>query len=107
MIACQFIFQPGVYDAEFTELDNSIEAFVHTLPGFVGIDKWQSVDDARVLNYIYYFTDMDAVKELARFQDHLKAKRQYARWYDGYKIIVSEISRTYGDGRLEGLTETG
>jgi hypothetical protein len=22
------------------------------------------------------------------------------RWYDGYRIIVSDVSATYGDGRL-------
>ena len=60
-----------------------------------------------MLNYIYYFADMDAVRELSRFQDHLQAKREYARWYDGYKIIISEVQRTYGDGRLRGLTEAG
>lgn len=104
MIACQFIFQPGEYDVEFTELDDSIDAFVQQMPGFIGIDKWQSVADAGVLNYIYYFTDMDAVRQLSQFGDHLTAKREYARWYDGYKIIVSEVHRSYGDGRIEGLT---
>ena len=42
MIACQFIFQPGVYDDEFTALDDSIDAFAKALPGFVGVDKWRA-----------------------------------------------------------------
>ena len=107
MISCQFIFQPGEYDDEFAALDDSIEAFAKSLAGFVGVDKWRAENGAPILNYIYYFTDMDAVRELARFSDHLTAKRDYARWYDGYKIVVSDVQRTYGDGRLEGLTEIG
>lgn len=105
MIACQFIFQPGEYDEDFTRLDDSIDAHARSLSGFVGVDKWQDVDAGSVLNYTYYFTDMDAVRELSRFHDHLAAKRQYARWYEGYQIVVSEVRRSYGDGKLQGLTE--
>ena len=105
MIACQFIFQPGEYDDEFTRLDDSIEAHARSLAGYVGVDRWRDTENGSVLNYIYYFTDMDAVRELARFQNHLAAKREYARWYQGYQIIVSEVQRVYGDGRLQGLTE--
>jgi len=24
------------------------------------------------------------------------------RWYDGYRIVISEVKATYGDGRLPG-----
>ena len=30
------------------------------------------------------------------------AKGQVRRWYDGYRIVISEVKATYGDGRLPG-----
>ena len=43
---------------------------------------------------------MAAVRQLAQFPQHLEAKGQVARWYDGYRIVVSQITATYGDDRL-------
>ena len=54
-----------------------------------------------MVNAVYYFTDMDSVAQLARFPQHREAKDQVDRWYDGYRIVVSEVSATYGDGRLD------
>jgi heme-degrading monooxygenase HmoA len=99
MICVQFIFTPGEYDDEFHRLDGVIEAFARSLPGFVRIETWQSADGLTI-NATYYFTDREALGELSRFPQHLEAKGQVARWYDGYRIVVSEVVTTYGDGRL-------
>ena len=53
-----------------------------------------------VVNAIYYFEDTASVARLARFPQHREAKGQVDRWYDGYRIVVSDIRATYGDGRL-------
>ena len=100
MILCQFIFQPGEYDDEFHRLDGQIDAFARGLPGFIRSQTWQSADGAMV-NASYYFESMAAVKQLASFPQHLHAKGQYQRWYDGYQIVISEVSATYGDNRLD------
>lgn len=99
MFAAQFIFKPGVYDERFNELDASIDAFALTLEGFLGVERWQSVDGA-VKNSTYYFNDMDTVRAFARFEDHKTAKAEYAKWYDGYQVIISEVKATYGDGKI-------
>ena len=31
--------------------------------------------------------------------DHLAAKARYREWYDGYRVLVAEVLRDYGDGR--------
>lgn len=100
MICAQFIFTPGTYDEDFHRLDGQIEAFARSLPGFVRVENWQSADGA-TLNAVYYFEDSASLAQLARFPQHLEAKGQVARWYDGYRIVVSEITATYGDGRLD------
>ena len=42
----------------------------------------------------------ESVAQLGRFPEHREAKGQVARWYDGYRIVVSDVRATYGDGRL-------
>lgn len=38
--------------------------------------------------------------QLGRFPQHREAKGQAQRWYDGYRIVVSDIRAAHGDGRL-------
>lgn len=97
MISCSFIFSPGIYDAEFHELDGKIDAFASSLVGFIGVDRWVS-DDGKARNSIYYFETMDSVRELSRYPEHLTAKENYKKWYLGYQIVVSEVVGSYGDG---------
>ena len=99
MICVQFIFMPGEYDDEFHRLDGAIEAFARSLPGFDRVETWQSADGTTI-NASYYFADREALAELSRFPQHLEAKGKVARWYDGYRIVVSDVVATYGDGRL-------
>lgn len=100
MICCQFIFKPGTYDDDFHRLDGQIDDYARALPGFDRVEKWVS-PDGDMVNAIYYFTDKESVAQLARFPRHREAKDQVDRWYDGYRIVVSEINATYGDGQLE------
>jgi heme-degrading monooxygenase HmoA len=104
MIICQFIFQPGTYDDDFHRLDGEIDAFARSLPGFRATETWRS-EDGTIVNATYYFDDMASVRQLSQFPQHLEAKDQYQRWYDGYQIVVSEVTATYGDGRLPHVTQ--
>jgi heme-degrading monooxygenase HmoA len=104
VIICQFIFRPGVYDNDFHRLDSEIDAYARSLPGFRATEPWQSADGA-IVNATYYFDDMASVRQLSQFPQHHEAKGQYQRWYDGYQIVVSEVTATYGDGRLPHVTQ--
>ena len=101
MICAQFIFKPGTYDDDFHRLDSQIDEYARSLPGFEKVETWQSVE-GDIVNAVYYFADRDSLKELSRFPTHREAQDQVHRWYDGYRIIVSEITATYGDDRLPG-----
>ena len=94
-----FIFEPGEYDDEFHRLDAEIEAFAQGLAGFIRTDRWISPDQ-RVRNSIYYFSDLAAISQLASFAPHKEAKANYKKWYRGYRIEISEVTTTYGDGNL-------
>lgn len=99
MICCQFIFRPGTYDDDFHRLDGEIDAYARSLPGFDRVEKWLS-PEGDIVNAMYYFADHTSVAQLGRFPQHRTAKRDVARWYDGYRIVVSDVRATYGDGRL-------
>ena len=96
MICCSFVFQPGVYDDDFHRLDGEIDTFARSLPGFVRADIWYS-EDRSTINANYFFSDHDAVRLLATYPTHLEAKSQVRRWYQRYKVVISEVTATYGD----------
>lgn len=104
MILCQFIFTPGEYDDDFHRLDRQIDAYARSLPGFIAVETWYA-DDRAIVNASYYFENTESVRELSRFPQHQEAKSQYQRWYDAYQIVVSEITASYGDGRLTHVTQ--
>ena len=97
MYAAQFIFTPGTYDDEFHELDQSIDDYAASHPGFRGSEKWVSPDGRRQ-NSIYYWVDRKSLSEFAQFPDHLVAKKRYSEWYDSYQVIICEVIAHYGDG---------
>jgi hypothetical protein len=47
---------------------------------------------------------MESVSLFARFPDHREAKDNYAKWYKGYQIVVSEVTASYGDGAIPHIT---
>ena len=98
MICAQFVFQPGTYDDDFHRLDGEIDAYARSLPGYDHVELWTA--EGGLVNAMYYFDDQDSVAALARFPQHREAKGQVGRWYDSYRIIVTEVKATYGDDRL-------
>jgi heme-degrading monooxygenase HmoA len=103
MLSASFIFRPGIYDEDFHRLNDSIDAYAHSLSGFIGVDRWFS-EDKKTKNSIYYWADRESLDQFAKFPDHLEAKSQYSRWYDGYQIVISEVKASYGDGKIPHIT---
>ncbi len=103
MFSAAFIYQPGEYDAEFHRLNNIIQAAAEAMPGYLGVESWQS-DDGTLKNATYYWSDLSALKEFSMHPSHLEAKRNYSRWYLGYHIVISEVIRSYGDGAFAHIT---
>lgn len=95
--AVQFIFTPGEYDDEFYALDKAIDDYAHSHPGFVGVDRWVSEDGKR-RNSIYYWADSESLGEFSRYPEHLVAKKNVARWYESFRVVVSEVRTHYGSG---------
>ena len=103
MYSAAFIWEPGTYDDEFQRLNAIIDEVARSLPGFLGVDAWQKADGTRH-NATYYWDSLDTLKTFSTHPGPLEAKRQYARWYNGYHIVVSEVLRSYGDGHFDHIT---
>jgi heme-degrading monooxygenase HmoA len=98
-----FLYHPGEYDETFHNLNAQIDAVALETPGYIGQESWKSADGSKV-NASYYWDNLEALQTFSRHPIHLEAKRQYARWYNGYQIVISEVVRSYGDGKYEHFT---
>jgi len=100
MISATFIFKPGTYDDEFHRLDAIIMAAALATPGYLGAERWWS-EDRSERSVVYYFESQEALRAFSRDETHLDAKRQSKRWYDAYRVVISEVISTHSDGFME------
>jgi heme-degrading monooxygenase HmoA len=103
MYSAAFIFEPGDYDDRFHELNALIDAAAQATAGYLGVESWRS-KDGRISNATYYWADLESLKTFSRHPKHVEAKREYAKWYRGYHIVVSQVLRSYGDGTMQHFT---
>lgn len=103
MFIAAFHWEPGTYDAEFHRLNDILDEVARSLPGFLGVESWQAQGSPRRCA-TYYWADRESLKEFSRHPVHQEAKREYARWYAGYHIVISEVLRSYGDGGFGHVT---
>ncbi|MEM7762951.1 MAG: antibiotic biosynthesis monooxygenase [Pseudomonadota bacterium] len=103
MYSVAFIFKPGELDDDFHVLDQQIERFAESLDGFVGKEVWHRADN-QLINSTYCWRDEASLKTFSRYRAHLRAKKDYQRWYQGFHIVVSKVERSYGDGAIDHLT---
>jgi heme-degrading monooxygenase HmoA len=99
MISATFIFRPGEYDEEFHRLDAIIMDVALATAGYLGAERWWS-EDRSERSVVYYFESQDALRAFSRDETHVSAKRQYKRWYEAYRVIISEVLSTHSDGEM-------
>lgn len=102
MYASTFIFGKKQFDARFHQLDQAIAEAAKRIPGYLGEEAWENPQTGLFAN-VYYWESLDALQALMQDPRHLEAKQAQAEWLDGYEVIISQVLRTYGDGRLDGL----
>jgi heme-degrading monooxygenase HmoA len=99
MLVATFIFKQHTTNSDFKELDDEIMRRAEANPGFRGKEKWLSPDGSQI-RVIYFFEDQQSLTEFSRDEIHREAKERYQEWYEGYRVEISEITGTWGDGNL-------
>lgn len=102
MYSSTFIFKKKQFDARFHELDQAIAEAAKRIPGYLGEEAWENPQTG-LLGNVYYWESLEALQVLIDHPRHLEAKQAQAEWLDGYEVIISQVLRTYGDGKLDGL----
>jgi heme-degrading monooxygenase HmoA len=100
MLSATFIFAPGTYDDEFHRLDAIIMAVAEANEGYKGCERWWN-EDRTQRSVVYYFDSPEALRTFSTDETHKQAKREYARWYEGYRVVIAEVLSTHTAGTLE------
>ena len=92
-----FIFATKQFDDEFHRLDQEIARAAKGLPGYLGEEAWENTATGVVSN-VYYWSSLEALQALMSHPTHLKAKAAQANWLAGYRVVIAQVMRAYGDG---------
>lgn len=95
MYSATFMVKIASYDEEFHRLNDRIIKIAEDNPGYLGRESWTE-DDRNVV--ILYWRSLEDLRAFGAHPEHLRAKSRYKEWYDGYKVVIAEVLREYGDG---------
>lgn len=102
MYSSTFIFAKKQFDAEFHRLDDEIAAAAKAIDGYLGEETWENPQTGLVSN-VYYWASLEALEALIHHPTHRLAKAAQTNWLAGYKVVIAQVLRTYGDNRLQDL----
>lgn len=102
MFSSTFIFAKRQYDDEFHRLDEAIAEAARGTPGYLGEESWENAATGLISN-VYYWESLEALQALIQHPKHLEAKSRQGNWLAGYQVVISQVLRTYGDAKLQGL----
>ena len=91
-----FIFETKNLTEEFDRIDSEIAELARQIPGFLGEEAWHNEDTALHAE-VYYWTDMDALKQLMGMDTHRLAKSRYGEWLGEYRVVIAEVQSVYGN----------
>lgn len=102
MYSSTFIFAVKQLDDAFHRLDQEIAAAAKAIPGYLGEEAWENPKNGLICN-VYYWDSLEALQQLVEHPRHRDAKAAQGNWLAGYQVVISQVVRAYGDGRLEHL----
>lgn len=99
MYSSTFIFGKKHFDDDFHRLDQAIAAVAKDIPGYLGEEAWENPTTGLYAN-VYYWESMAALQALMQHPTHVEAKAAQANWLDGYRVVIAEVIREYGQPGL-------
>lgn len=102
MYSSTFTFAKKQYDETFYRLDQAIADAAKDIPGYLGEEAWENPATGLISN-VYYWDSMEALQALINHPRHLEAKASQQNWLDGYQVVIAQVIKVYGDGKLTAL----
>jgi heme-degrading monooxygenase HmoA len=102
MYSATFIFAKKQFDEAFHALDARIAQVAKSLPGYLGEESWENPANGLVSN-VYYWETLADLQRLVQHPSHLQAKASQGNWLAGYRVVIAEVVRVYGDAQLDHL----
>lgn len=100
-----FTFAKRQFDDDFHHLDAQIAAAARAIPGYLGEEAWENPASGLVAN-VYHWESLEALQQLMQHPIHRQAKARQAEWLAGYQVVISQVLKVHGDGRLRDLPLT-
>jgi hypothetical protein len=94
-----FIFRKGEFTEEFHRLDAVIADYAKKTKGYLGEESYENNENGQIIN-LYYWNNLEGLKDLMQNGTHLNAKRQQAKWLKGYQVTISKILAAYNDQQI-------
>lgn len=94
-----FIFELRSLDDDFDRLDSEIAERARAIPGFLGEETWHNEENGLHAE-VYYWSDLDALRELVGMDTHGIAKARSGEWLGEYRVVISEVRSIYGNPTL-------
>lgn len=94
-----FIFEVGSLDDDFHRIDSEIAQRARQIPGFLGEEAWHN-ENTGLHSEVYYWADIDSLKQLIAMDTHQTAKSRYGEWLGEYRVVIAEVQSVYGNPSL-------
>ena len=94
-----FIFETRELTGEFHRIDSEIAQRARRIPGFLGEEAWHN-EETGLHAEVYYWSSLEALRELVGMDTHQIAKRRYDEWLGEYRVVIAEVQSVYGNPTL-------
>lgn len=95
-VSSTFIFETKNLTDKFHRIDSEIAERAHAIEGFLGEEAWHN-EETGLYAEVYYWSSMDALRELMAMDTHQLAKRRYGEWLGEYRVVIAEVQSVYGN----------
>lgn len=98
MIAVIFEVEPFAnHKASYLDVAASIKPELEKIPGFISVERFQSLTNPEKILSLSFFEDEEAVKRWRTQEKHQEAQRLGKNeYFQKYRIRVASILRDYG-----------
>ena len=94
-----FLFESKTFDEDFHRLNDAIAEGARAIDGYLGEEEWRDAESG-LATEVYYWATREAMMELVSMAQHRQAKSEHDRWIGRYRVVIAEVSATYGDPSL-------